>query len=245
MTTHLLHAQGPVRADAPEGFVRRLLARWLFRDASVAENRSLAPGLHRITLEGAALRQASWTAGDKLQIRLGTGLETRTYTPIEWDSASGRTSFIAHALAWGPGSEWVRRARPGQAVSVFGPRKSLELTAFDPHASVLLGDETSIGLAAAWRPSHTILEAGHRREVHELTEALGLPATAISRQADDLHLQAMTEAMLCLAGPHTRFVLTGRARAVQTLLRALRDDGVAASRIRTKAYWADNKSGLD
>ena len=46
-------------------------------------------------------------------------------------------------------------------------------------------------------------------------------------------------------GPNTHVVLAGRAATVQHLLRRLKLDGVTGSRIRTKAYWADGKVGLD
>lgn len=179
------------------GLMPRLVTRWLFRQAQVDRNEALAPGLHLIELSGPGLRGARWTAGDKLQIQVGAGLQTRTYTPWSWDAAAGRTAFLAHALAAGPGSEWVRRARPDQTVAVFGPRRSLDLA-----------------------------------------------AALVERQADEHQLQALTEAARA-AGTDRHFVLVGRARTVQFLSRALRQHGVAASRIRTKAYWADGKVGLD
>jgi NADPH-dependent ferric siderophore reductase len=41
------------------------------------------------------------------------------------------------------------------------------------------------------------------------------------------------------------FVLTGQASAIQRLRQHLRAQGVPASRILTKAYWAHGKRGLD
>lgn len=135
--------------DEGEGLVPRLLTRWLFRQARVARNEVILPGLHRIELEGPDLQGARWHPGDKLQLRLGRGLQTRTYTPLYWDAAQGRTAILAHALAAGPGSEWVRRVSPGEQVAVFGPHRSIDLSDWPAAQGVLVGDETAMGLAAA------------------------------------------------------------------------------------------------
>lgn len=232
-------------AEPHTGMAARLLARVFFRAAEVAENRLIAGGMHLITLQGPALRDLHWVMGDKLQVRIGPGLLTRTYTPIHWDAANGRTQILAHALAAGPGSEWARRASPGQAVSLFGPRRSLTLVDIDHRQGVLLGDETAIGLAAAWRPANAVIEAVNRAAIQSLLEKMDLTATAMAAQTDGLHLDAMANAALGLRGAQTHFVLAGRARTVQHLLGALRRQGVPSTRILTKAFWADGKTGLD
>ncbi|MBL8316740.1 MAG: siderophore-interacting protein [Rubrivivax sp.] len=241
-------ASSPAHAQPPDpalGLTARLLARMFFRPAEVSENRAIAAGMHLITLQGPALRELRWAAGDKLQVRISPGLLTRTYTPILWDTEHGRTQLLAHALAVGPGSEWVRRASPGQPVSLFGPRRSLALSDIDPMLGVLVGDETAIGLAAAWRPSHAVIEAVNQPAIQGLLDQLQLPATAMAAQPDGVHLDALANAALGLATPDTRFVLAGRARTVQHVMRALRQHGVAPHRILTKAYWAEGKMGLD
>lgn len=247
MNTLLQGAARPAPASLAaevEGLLPKLLTRWLFREASVVRNDLVVPGLHRIELSGPALRSVQWTAGDKLQIRTGTGLQTRTYTPLCWDAAEGRTTILAHALAAGPGSEWARRARPGQRVAVFGPRRSLDLPALPAAQSVLLGDETAIGLAAAWRPASTILEVDQAAALQPLFGSLGINATLLARQAEENHLARLAEDALA-QGPDRRFVLVGRARTIQFVRRVLRKHGVAPGRILAKAYWADGKTGLD
>jgi NADPH-dependent ferric siderophore reductase len=247
MNTPQQEATRPAPASsAPEveGLVPRLLTRWLFREASVVHNDLVAPGLHRIELFGPALRGAQWTVGDKLQIRMGSGLQTRTYTPLYWDAVEGRTAILAHALAAGPGSEWVRRAGPGQQLSLFGPRRSLDLSALPAAEGVLVGDETSIGLAAAWRPASTILEVDQAAALQPLLGSLGINATLLAQRDEEHHLERLVEAALA-QGPDRHFVLVGRARTIQVLRRALREHGVASGRILTKAYWADGKAGLD
>ncbi len=234
----------PPATTGDEKLLPRLVTRFLFRQAQVDRNEMLVQGLHRIELSGPALCGAHWVLGDKLQIKTGAGLQTRTYTPVFWDAEGGRTAFLAHTRAPGPGSEWVQRAGPGQPIAVFGPRRSLDLAALDASHGVLIGDETAIGLAAAWRPTQTLIEVDRSSALQPVMDALGLSATLIERDTEERHVQAMADAALTV-GTDRHFVLVGRARTVQTLLRTLRAQGVASSRIRTKAYWADGKAGLD
>lgn len=232
-------------ADAGAGLAARLLTRVFFRAATLLDNRVLTQGMHLLTLEGPALRGVPWVPGDKLQIQVGPGLQTRTYTPIDWDTTAGRTRILGHALAPGPGSEWVRRAAPGQAVSLLGPRRSLALAGIGVDRGLLVGDETAIGLAAAWRPLRVLLEIGNPPAIQPLLDTLGLRATVVASQADERHLEALAEEARALAAPDLHVVLVGRARTVKQLRRALRAHGVASQRLLTKAYWADGKTGLD
>jgi hypothetical protein len=58
------------------------------RPARVVEIENIGP-YRLVTLGGDALRNASWRAGDKIQIQLG-GCVQRTYTPLDWDVDNGR-----------------------------------------------------------------------------------------------------------------------------------------------------------
>ncbi|PTT79594.1 siderophore-interacting protein [Pelomonas sp. HMWF004] len=230
---------------ASDSWGAQWLTRLFFHEAEVQANEALAPGLHRITLQGPQLRRLLWSPGDKLQLKLGRGMVTRTYTPMQWDTEAGRTDFIAHTLATGPGSDWVRDAAPGVPVAVFGPRSSLALNELDPADSLLVGDETSLSLAAAWRPARVLLEAGVPTAVQQVADVLGLRAWVVARLPGHMHWSELAAMMRTAVGPSTRVVLTGRAATVQHLLRQLKAHGIAASRIHTKAYWADGKAGLD
>lgn len=232
-------------ASAGDSWSAQWLARLFFHEAEVQSNEPLAPGLHRITLQGPQLRQRLWSPGDKLQLKLGRGMLTRTYTPMAWDAEAGRTSFVAHTLAPGPGSDWVRRAAPGQPLAVFGPRASLALTELDPAKSLLIGDETALSLAAGWRPAAVLLEASAPTAVDIAAHALRLPVQVIGRAPGDAHWPHLVAQALAALGTATRVVIAGRAATVQHVLRQLKVHGIAASRIRTKAYWADGKAGLD
>ena len=119
------------------------------KTATVTELRDIAPGFRLLTLEGQALRKAAWTPGQKVQLMLG-GWVQRTYTPLSWDAATGRTQLLAYAHGDGPGAEWTRTLAQGDTCAIFGPRGSLDLTSLERPA-LLFGDETSFGLAHALR----------------------------------------------------------------------------------------------
>jgi ferric-chelate reductase (NADPH) len=236
---------------APPGRVTRTLLRWLMRSARVAAVETLSPQFRLVDLEGEALRNVVWTVGQKVQISMGSGLTARTYTPMSWDADRGRTRMLTFAHGDGPGSQWASGLREGCTCHFFGPRRSLDLSGVESQV-VLFGDETSFGLAAALRDSPRgagaihVFEASDVAESRPVLEAIGLgQATLIERVADDAHLAAAEAEMLRLAASGAHFVLTGKASSIQRVSRALKTVGVVSSRVKTKAYWAQGKVGLD
>ncbi|MBO4227293.1 SIP domain-containing protein [Bradyrhizobium neotropicale] len=228
-----------------------MLLRWLMRPARVAAVETLSPHLRLVELEGDALRKVAWTAGQKIQISMGSGLSARTYTPISWDADSGRTRMLTFAHGDGPGSRWASGLREGDTCQFFGPRRSLDLSGLESPV-VLFGDETSFGLAVALRDSPQaggathVFEASDVAESRAALEAIGLgQAMLIERTADDAHLAAAEAEMLRLAARGAHFVLTGKASSIQRIGRALKAVGIVSSRVKTKAYWAQGKTGLD
>ena len=221
------------------------------RPARVAAVETLSPPFRLVHLEGEALRNVAWTVGQKVQVSMGSGLTARTYTPISWDADSGRTRMLTFAHGDGPGSRWASGLCEGDTCQFFGPRRSLDLSGLESPVA-LFGDETSFGLAAAFRDSPQgagaihVFEASDVAESRPVLEAIGLgEATLIERTADDAHLAAAEAEMLRLAASSAHFVLTGKASSIQRVSRALKAVGVVSSRVMTKAYWAQGKTGLD
>src|ERR1043166_9073609 len=109
-----------VAAEVPEaaaaktpGRLTKTLLRLLMRRATIIGAERLAEGFRLITLEGAALKGTAWMPGQKIQIAWGSAFVARTYSPIEWDAAAGRTRILGYAHGAGPGSAWVRAVKPG------------------------------------------------------------------------------------------------------------------------------------
>ena len=228
-----------------------MLLRWLMRPARVTAIETLSPRFRLIDLESEALKDVAWTAGQKIQIAMGAGLSARTYTPMSWDAGGGRTRLLAFAHGDGPGSRWVRDLRTGDSCQFFGPRRSLDLAGLEAPV-VVFGDETAFGVAAALRNN---LQAGGALHMFEATDIVESPrildainlgeARLIARSASEDHLAIVEAEMLRLAASGAQFVLTGKASSIQRISRALKAAGVASSRIKAKAYWAPDKTGLD
>ena len=243
--------QPQIPSQAPQGRVAQLLRRWLMRPARVAAVETLSSHFRLIELEGETLKEVAWNAGQKIQVAMGAGLSARTYTPMSWDTGRGSTRLLAFAHGDGPGSRWANSLREGGTCQFLGPRRSLDLAGLVAPV-VLFGDETSFGIGAALRNN---LQAGGALHVFEATdivesrqvlEAINLgEARLIARSSGDSHLTTVEAELLRLAASGAQFVLTGKASSIQRISRALKAADVTSSRIKTKAYWAPGKTGLD
>jgi NADPH-dependent ferric siderophore reductase len=238
----------PRRAGLLEATVQKLFT----RSASVVEIVEIGRAFRIITLRGGALRNVAWTPGDKIQLQLG-GWTQRTYTPLDWDAVHGRTRILVHLHADGPGTQWARTVKKGDACVVFGPRKSITL-AQSRAPVIVFGDETSLGVAAAiaahgQAPAvQVLLEVSSLAETTPVIAQLGLIDPRLyERRDDDSHLRDL-EAEISTAlmqDPAADIVLTGRAGALVQMTRFLRQTGAGSGRRHTKAYWASGKTGLD
>ena len=228
----------------------RSLMRMLMKQARVVAVEPVSESFRLITLESPEFKGIQWVAGQKVQIAMGSAFVARTFTPIEWDAAAGRTRILGYAHGHGPGSAWVRDVSPGDACDVFGPRASLDVG--EARMPVVIGDETSIGLACALggprRPATLpcLFEVKAAASVREVIARLHLDAAELFEcKENDAHLEDIQQRLAALAATGSAFVLTGKASTIQHLRRALKDAGVASSRVLTKAYWAPGKTGLD
>lgn len=97
----------PPRPAATPGRVTRALLRWMMRPARVAAVKTLSPRFRLIDLEGDDLKGVTWLPGHKVQVSIGSGLSSRTYTPMSWDADAGRTRLLAFVHGDGPGSRWA------------------------------------------------------------------------------------------------------------------------------------------
>lgn len=232
------------------GYVTRTLLRWFMRPARVAAVAVLSEHFRLIDLEGEGLKGLKWTVGQKLQISMGSGMTSRTYTPMSWDAEGGKTRLLAFAHGEGPGSRWVAGLREGDMCQVFGPRGSLDLSGLDAPL-VLFGDETSFALAASLRAiprarASSVFEVTDIAESSVVLEAVGLgDAMLIARVADDAHLPGIATELSSRAASGASFVLTGKAQSIQHVSCVLKTAGAGSSRMKAKAYWAPGKTGLD
>lgn len=246
----MLAADSPERPTAarPAGRLSRALMRLLMKRATIVAGEWLADRFRLITLEGEALAGVAWAPGDKIQIAMGSAFVARTYTPIEWNAATGRACILAYAHGDGPGSRWVRTLAPGDECDLFGPRASIDLRRL-PGPIAIFGDETAIGLAhaATWHdPERRVaacFEVDDIAGARQVATHLDLPdAMLFGRRPGDAHIAEMEAALPALAAAGATFVLAGKATTIQRLRQTLH---LPAPRVATKAYWAPGKTGLD
>jgi NADPH-dependent ferric siderophore reductase len=228
-----------------KGILLSALGRVALTDGVVARVETLAPPLRRLQLAGPALRGASARPGDKLQVVLPSR-DVRTLTPIAWDPVAGTCAIIVYvgdrgAASATPLQAWALAVAAGTAVRFLGPQRSLALPSA-PSTLLIVGDETSIGVAAA------AASAGH--QVTALLEVTGAPALApalaafglraelVERRQGDGHHADLAARVAALAPAAALVALTGRAQTIQ----AVRRRGLVA---RVVPYWSTGKRGLD
>lgn len=221
------------------------------RQGEVAAVEPIGDAFRRITITGEALRDVAWVPGQKLQVALG-GWTQRTYTPMSWDAKTGSTEILAHLNGDHPGAQWARAIEVGTPCTFLGPRDSLDLEALDRPA-LLFGDETSIGLVHALRHTRAathdvtvVLEVGNATQAREVLDRLAIThAITIVRTSDDAHL-AEIESLITprvADGRIANAVLSGKSTSIARLHRLLKRD--LGRRVKTRAYWAPGKKGLD
>ncbi len=237
-------------ARGPKVLAKVVLALFT-KQATVTEVKPLGERFTVITLQSPAFRGVRWVAGQKVQIMLGASFVARTYTPMGWDAETGCARLLAYAHGDSPAGQWLATLSAGDRVHVFGPRSSLDLTGI-ASPIVVLGDETSIGLAYAIQQQNpmlavlSMLEVNAREHTQVALTRLALGTVELfERQPEDQHLQALEQNLPALVASGATFVLTGKAPTIQRLRRVLKNLGTSAARMPTKAYWAPGKTGLD
>ncbi len=230
-------------------------ARVLLRSAEIAAVTDHGPHFRAIELRGDALKNATWVLGDKVQVRSKeAGLTLRTYTPIGWDAENGSTRLLAYAHGVGPGSDWIKAAIPGGPGQLLGPRRSLALAGL-AGPIVFAGDETSFAVVAAWqaanrneRPAAMIFEVNDVDESALALDAVGVSsAQLVAREVGVAHLGEFSAAIAAALGTHPSgsLCLTGKAQSIATVRQTLKAEGLSGRPTRVKAYWDENRSGLD
>ncbi|MFK7988702.1 MAG: hypothetical protein AB8I08_21965, partial [Sandaracinaceae bacterium] len=167
--------------------------------------------------------------------------DARTYSPIA--SPDGMV-LLGWKHAGGPGARWISEVTTGDEVQFLGPQRSLELP---PGPVVLVGDETSVAVAAALeaeRPGlvHAVIEADDEVGVRAAAASVGLHELVVLPRGDRNVTAAMVIAKR-LEHPSAAVALTGGSQSVIHIRDALRVAKVPD--VKTKPYWIPGRTGLD
>jgi len=212
-----------------------------------------AVGFVLVTLVGSELAENTWHAGDRVSLRMPED-ELRSYTPFDWDQRAGRARLLGVGLADGPGTRYLRALKVGDQVQVLGPKRSVNLDL--ERAPIIVGDETVLGLCAAWNNAHpdlsatVLLEAADIAACRAAAHAIGVAPDRIVNDRASLVADTIEAAQANAAAP---LVLSGRAQTIAAVRRelkaaALNDRHTSRSTSRStaaRAYWDENRAGLD
>lgn len=232
------------------GGMRTVLGMLMLHTLRVESAREIADRFRQITLTSPTLRASA--PGDKVQLMLPGG--TRTYSPFGFDAERGAMTLVVYVHGTSPGAAWGRDAKTGDTVRCFGPRGSIALASM-PGPIVLVGDETSFGVARALfdhrgtdARTSLVFEVSDRSASSTALQALELPSDGLVQRRDgDAHTTELAARVRAALGalPDAHLVLTGRAAAIQAIRVALKMHPAPHAHQKTKAYWAPGKRGLD
>lgn len=210
-------------------------------------------GFRTIDIAGERLAGVDWVPGDKARIRT-EGFSLRTYTPVSWDRDAGRTRLLAYTHGSGPGAEWCRRAQPGLECEVRGPDRSVRLDRVGGPV-IFVGDETSFGLLLAWRacrpepaPAAAIFEVANRdASSATLADHAAVATELVERTLGEQQRAALAQATVdaVRSHPDATLVLTGCAQTIAVVRRHVKSEDCAPRATLVKAYWDENRKGLD
>lgn len=193
--------------------------------------------------------KARFNPGNVVEFRINE-TDYRHYTPSVFDSEQGLCEILFYLHAQGPGSAWAEQLQKGDKVNLMGPGGNLKYRE-EYKYHIIFGDETSLGLVECLK---TAINANSQEylcvleldDAHRHWPALaGLSADVVSKSAEN----PAREAIHYLDGlsAHWKeavFYLSGNARSIQALRKALIAQDIKSSQIRTEPYWSPGKKGL-
>jgi NADPH-dependent ferric siderophore reductase len=132
----------------------------------------------------------------------------------------------------------------GDELLFVGPQRSSEL---DAGPVVLIGDETSVAVAAAFatemrRQVHAVIQADAAADVRTAAASVGLHQVDIVARRDTASTVGAVAATLSTS-PNAFVALTGGSELVVGVRDALRRAGVR--NVKMKTYWIPGRTGLD
>lgn len=227
--------------------VAETAARMFLRGGTVTEVSDLPAQLRQVDI---ATAPGSWRPGQKVQVHM-SGRVLRTFTPSRWSETS--VTLLVHTAGTTPAARWADGLAAGSSIRMLGPRPSLDLSRL-VGAPIMVGDETSVGLAAAWSshgdvPAMTnIFECDVPDELATALDSLdiGAPHELVKREGDDAHLNTLVDTVLEVVGrnPDAPLVLTGRSVTISAVRRRLKAANLRPTSF-VKTYWDPNRAGLD
>lgn len=171
----------------------------------------------------------------------------RTYTVRRWDPDAGELDldFVQHGI--GPATTWARRAQPGDAVQIAGPKASSHHPVGVDWVLVA-GDETALPSIGRWLESwpagargQVFIEVAEASHVQELPQPDGVELTWLCRDGAKPGSTTLLHDAITAAEwwPGTPFAwIAGEALTLAPIRRWLRTEkGLDRSHVEVTGYW--------
>jgi NADPH-dependent ferric siderophore reductase len=168
----------------------------------------------------------------------------RDYTPRRFDPVAGELDLDVVLHGAGPGADWARTARPGDAVHLAGPKSSLVLPA-DVDWVLLAGDETALPAIGRFLderpvdgPVQVVVEVRHAAARQDLALRDGdVLRWVVTPEGAPSALVAAVDELAWWPGRPYAWV-AGESRTLLPLRRRLRRDrGLPATHVDVTGYW--------
>lgn len=218
----------------------------------VKETENITEGLKKISFEG-DFSKVRFTPGNVIEFRVSP-TEMRHYTIAGLNKQNNTCEVLFYLHGLGEGSKWADGLQPGMPLKLMGPGGRIKYD-YSRSRHFVFGDETSLGLFAsmqqeASKERHALYVLAELDQQHIQWPALvGVQAdtVAISHQLPaEAAVKKIQEMKTLLREPvHLMtFYLTGRAKSIQAVRKALVAGGVSMKNIQTEPYWSEGKKGL-
>ena len=247
----LINGTAQAASPAP-GQAKKRSPEWTL---TVLESRQITPRMQRVAFIFDGIKAFEYQPGQALAflVPIGDG-ETgrRDYTIRSLDRSAGvmNVDFVLHGDA--PGASWARTAKPGDTITVRGPRGR---TVFNPDADwhLLCGDETCIPAILHIlenmpkdTPAYAFIEIPDAEEQQPCQTAAQLELSYLTRTAAkaeaDTTLFERVEAFALPPGAGQAYVI-GETQKVRHLRHRLLERGMDKSRIVAEGYWRPGRLG--
>lgn len=220
--------------------LKKILGPIFIDESKILTNEKLSPHFHLLTIKGSELKKVEWTPGEKVKLSIGSD-DSRSYTPLSWDSKNGVMQTLIYTHDQGPGAIWARDVKPNAVVSVKGPKTSVVLDETVKNI-LFFGDETTFGLAHALKKNmehlnfNFFFETNHLDESHEILKKLELADSKLAGVNQfDMFAKIMYEKFLVIS--ELRIIISGKQQSIVTLREKLHALGVPPEVISKKVYW--------
>jgi len=218
-----------------KGRVLGLLGALVLSEARVVSAKRVGAFVHlRIHVKAAAFEP-----GDKIQILLPSK-DVRTYTPLGWEEGEDGELYselliYLHSVDT-PATAWACSIAEGDLLRFVGPQRSLRMP---EGALVLIGDETSVAVAAAYTRARAgqvrALFVGDQQVLAPALETAGLDARVFA--GPEPLAAALAEMLPAAVG------ITGGGALIQRVRAQMRARQMKPEKI--KAYWIAGRTGID